>query len=87
MLRPTGVQLVDRTDADTILVEESNAKQQALDAINKLFKNELGSSNSVSQLDIEVNQHVADVGVEECVHVSQFVCSCVTVHRGFDKRS
>lgn len=36
-----------RPNNKKILVEESNAKQQALDAINKLFKNGLGSSNSV----------------------------------------
>lgn len=36
-----------RPNNKKILVEESNAKQQALDAINKLFKNGLNSSNSV----------------------------------------
>lgn len=32
-------------------MEENNAKQQALDAINKLFKNGLGNSNSVTSED------------------------------------
>lgn len=35
-----------RPNNKKILVEESNAKQQALDAINKLFKNGLNSSNT-----------------------------------------